>query len=162
MQNNHERWWHEGQETWSPPPIDERWPPESLQWPLTTSKPLEQPWGGGSSTKNVSKTANLENDIFDNTGTHDAAMFHRSLKQIADYIQLNYGNEVFEAIRTMTPMIIDIPKVPRDKQDPDDPNTIIKVTDIDIYLWKEQHKKASAKLDKYSTGFYLDFPPVHS
>ena len=51
----------------------------------------------------------------------------------------------------MTPVIIDIPTVPQDKQDPDDPNNIIKVTDIDIYLWKEKHKKASAKLDKYET-----------
>jgi hypothetical protein len=51
----------------------------------------------------------------------------------------------------MTPVIIDIPTVPQDKQDPDDPNNIIKVTDIDIYLWKEKHKKASAKLNKYKT-----------
>ncbi len=75
-------------------------------------------------------------------------MFYHSLKQIADYIQLNYGNEDFKAIRSMTLVVIDIPEVPRDKQDPDDPNTIIKVTGIDMYLWKEQHKKASAKLDK--------------
>ena len=45
--------------------------------------------GGGASPKNVGKTPGLENDIFDNTGAHDAAMFHRSLKQITDYIQLN-------------------------------------------------------------------------
>ena len=48
----------------------------------------------------------------------------------------------------MTPVIIDIPVVPQDKQDPYDPSKIIKVTDIDIYLWKEKHKKASAKFDK--------------
>ena len=84
-------------------------------------------------------------------GAHDAAMFHRSLKQIADYIQLIYGNEVSEAIRTMTPVIMDIPAVPQDKQDPNDPSKIIKVNNIDIYLWKEKHKKASAKLDKYET-----------
>ena len=51
----------------------------------------------------------------------------------------------------MTPVVIDIPDVPQDRQDPDDPNNIIKVTDIDIYLWKENHRKASAKLDKYKT-----------
>jgi hypothetical protein len=78
-------------------------------------------------------------------------MFHRSLKQIANYIQLNYGNEVSETIQTMSPMIIDIPAIPKDRQDPDDPNTIINFTNIDIYLWKEQHKKASTKLDKYKT-----------
>ena len=107
--------------------------------------------GGGASPKNVGKTPGLENDIFDNTGAHDAAMFHRSLKQIADYIQLNYGNEVSEAIRTMTPVIIDIPPVPQDQPDPTNPSNIIKVSEIDIYLWKEKHKKASAKLDKYET-----------
>jgi hypothetical protein len=40
--------------------------------------------GGGASPKNVGKTPGLENDIFDNTGAHDAAMFHRSLKQITE------------------------------------------------------------------------------
>ena len=75
-------------------------------------------------------------------------MFHCSLKQIADYIQLNYGNEVSEAIRRMTPVIINIPAVPQDKQDPDNPSKIIKVIDIDIYLWKEKHNKAFAKLNK--------------
>ena len=84
-------------------------------------------------------------------------MFHCSLKQIADYIQLNYGNEVSEAIRTMDPVIIDIPAVPQDKQDPDDPSKIIKVTNIDICLWNEKHKKASAKLDKYKTDMARAF-----
>ena len=111
--------------------------------------------GGGATPKNIGKTTGLENNILDNTGTHDAAMLHRSLKQIADYIQLNYGNEDSEVIRTMTPVIIDIPAVPQDRQDPDDPNNIIKVTNIDIYLWKEKHKKASAKLA--SKAFILIF-----
>ena len=84
-------------------------------------------------------------------------MFHRSLKQIADYIQLNYGNEVSEAIRTMTPVIMDIPAVPQDKQDPTDPSKIIKVSDIDFYLWKEKHKKASTKFDKYETDMARAF-----
>ncbi len=113
--------------------------------------------GGGASTKNVGKTPGLEYDIFSNTGAHNAAMFHRSLKQIADYIQLNYGNEVSEAIRTMTPVIINIPAVPQDKQDPTDPSKIIKVSDIDIYLWKEKHKKASTKFDKYETDMARAF-----
>jgi hypothetical protein len=85
------------------------------------------------------------------------AMFHHSFKQIADYIQLNYGNKVSETIRTMTPVIINIPAVPQDKQDPVDPSKIIKVNDIDIYLWKEKHKKASAKLDKYKTDMARAF-----
>jgi hypothetical protein len=76
---------------------------------------------------------------------------------IADYIQLNYGNKVSEAIRTITPLIIDIPTVPQDKQEPTDPSKIIKVSDIDIYHWKEKHKKASAKNDKYETDMARAF-----
>ena len=85
-------------------------------------------------------------------------MFHLSLNQIADYIQhSNYGNKVSEAIQTMTPVIIGIPAVPQDNQDPNDPSKIIRVSDIDIYLWKEKHKKASAKLDKYNTDMARAF-----
>jgi hypothetical protein len=64
---------------------------------------------------------------------------------------------VSEAIRTMTPVIIDIPTVPRDKQDPTDPSKVIKVSKIDIYLWKKKHKKASAKLNKYETDMARAF-----
>jgi hypothetical protein len=93
----------------------------------------------------------IENNIFDNTGAHNAANFHRSLKHIADHLQLSCGNEVSEAIRTMMLVIIDIPAVPTLKPDPNYPlgAAIIPITKIDIYLWKEKHKKASVKLDKY-------------
>jgi hypothetical protein len=84
-------------------------------------------------------------------------LFHCSLKQIADVIQLNYNNEVSEAIRTMTPVIIGIPAIPQDKHDLTDPSKIIKVSDIDIYLWKEKQKKASAKFDKYETDMERAF-----
>ena len=57
----------------------------------------------------------------------------------------------------MTPVIINIPAVPRDKPDPTDPSKVIKVSEIDIYLWKEKHKKASAKLDKYETDMARAF-----
>ena len=97
------------------------------------------------------KTPGIEHDIFDNTGVHDAANFHRSLKHIADHFQLTCGNEVCEAIRTTTPVIITIPPVPTGTKDPNDSSgqTILPVDDITIYLWKEKHKNASAKLDKY-------------
>ena len=111
-------------------------------------------WGNNNNNNNAAtrvkgKTPGLENDMFDNTGVHDAAMFHRSLQKIANYFQLNYRHEVSEAIRTMTPLTINIPDAPEDRQDPADPLKIIKVSEIDIYLWKKQHEKASAKLDKY-------------
>jgi hypothetical protein len=51
----------------------------------------------------------------------------------------------------MTPVVITIPPVPKGMKDPNDSTgqTILPVGDITIYLWKEKHKKASAKLDKY-------------
>ena len=51
----------------------------------------------------------------------------------------------------MTPVVINIPPVPKELKDPNDSTgqTILPVDDITIYLWKEKHKKASAKLDKY-------------
>jgi hypothetical protein len=82
--------------------------------------------------KEKGKTPGLENDVFDNTGVHDAAMFHRSLQKIADFVQLNYMHEVSEAVRTMTPVIITIPPAPRDTTDPSDPSKIIKASEIDL------------------------------
>ena len=92
---------------------------------VTNIKTIGTTLGGRSSTNNLGKTAGLDNDSFYNTGAHDIAMFHCSVKQIANYIQLNYGNEISEAICTMTPMVIDISEIPKDKQDPDDCTTII-------------------------------------
>jgi hypothetical protein len=34
------------------------------------------------------KTKEIKNDTFDNTGPHDAALFNKSLKNIANYFQL--------------------------------------------------------------------------
>jgi hypothetical protein len=114
---------------------------------------------GGSHGKFKGKTPWIENNIFGNTGAHNAANFHHSLKHIADHLQLSCGNEVSEAIRTMTPVIIDIPAVPLVKPDPNDPSgvTMIPVTKINIYLWKEKHKKASVKLDKYEEDMACAF-----
>ncbi len=49
------------------------------------------------------------------------------------------------------PVIITIPAVPTGKKDPNDSSgkTLLPVDNITIYLWKEKHKKASTKLDKY-------------
>jgi hypothetical protein len=58
------------------------------------------------------KTQGIENDIFNNTGPHNAANFHCSLKYIMEHLQLIHGNEVSEAIRTMTPVTITILPVP--------------------------------------------------
>jgi hypothetical protein len=101
----------------------------------------------------------IENNIFDNTRAHNVANFYCSLKHIADHIQLSCGNEVSEVIRTMASVITDIPAVPMVKPDPNDPSgaTMIPITDINIYLWKEKHRKAPIKLDKYKEGMARAF-----
>jgi hypothetical protein len=45
----------------------------------------------------------------------------------------------------MTPVVINIPPVPKGMPDPNDSTgqTLIPVDNITIYLWKEKHKKAS-------------------
>jgi hypothetical protein len=113
--------------------------------------------GSMSMGKFKGKTPGIEQDIFDNTGANDAANFHRSLKHIADHHQLTCGNEVCEAIRTLTPVTITIPPVLKGEQDPNNASgtTLLPVSDIEIYLWKESHKKASAKLDKYEEELIL-------
>ena len=68
--------------------------------------------GNANNSKFEGKTTEIKNDIFDNTGPHDAALFHRSLKNIADHLQLIAGNDVSEAIRDMKLVIINIPPPP--------------------------------------------------
>jgi hypothetical protein len=67
-----------------------------------------------SGTKFVSRNKGIEHDIFDNTGSNDAAQFNKSIVQIADYLleKLNHGRDVSEAIRNMTDANIIIPQPP--------------------------------------------------
>ncbi len=85
----------------------------------------------GSTGKFKGKTPRIEHDIFDNTGFHDAANFHRSLKHIADHLQLTCDNEVCEAICTMTPVVITIPPVP--KGIPQDKLSFLVTTSLSTY-----------------------------
>ena len=70
-----------------------------------------QRWSQGNQPggKFKGKTKEIEFDTFDNTGQHDAAQFNKSLKNIADYLQLIHGNDVSEAVQNLTQVIIDIP-----------------------------------------------------
>jgi hypothetical protein len=109
----------------------------------------------GSTGKFKGKTPGIEHDIFDNTGVHDAANFHRSLKHIVDHLQLTCQRSVQRNSHHYTSsVVINIPPVPQGMPDPNDSTgqTILPVDDITIYLWKEKHKKASAKLDKYKVN----------
>jgi len=72
------------EETWYPQLAGNPRPAASLRRAVASIVIAGIIRAGGASTKNVGKTPGLENNIFDNTGAHDAAMFHRSLKQITE------------------------------------------------------------------------------
>ncbi len=55
------------------------------------------------------KTKEIKNNIFDNTGPHNAAIFNKSLKNIANYLQLQHANNVSKAVCNMTPAMIKFP-----------------------------------------------------
>ena len=63
------------------------------------------------------KTKEIEHDTFDNTGQHDAAQFNKSLKNVANYLQLNHGNDVSKAVRNLTLVTITIPPKPVSQPD---------------------------------------------
>ena len=110
-------------------------------------------WGGGGNCPNnrhrwqqgrqdgtqfKGKTKGISEDIFDNTGQHDAATFNKSLKNITGYLQLELGNN----------MTITIPATPTPKPDPTDPNVMIPPSDIKIFQWKRKFTKASDCFNK--------------
>jgi hypothetical protein len=106
---------------------------------------------GHQSGKFKGKTKKIKFNNFDNTGPHDATQFNKSLKNIADYLQLNHGNDVSEAVCNMTTVHIAIPLMPVGKIDPNDASgtTHLPVTDVDLYLWKCKHNKL--KITKTNT-----------
>ena len=104
---------------------------------------------GTSTGKFKSKLKELEDNTFDKTGPNDAANFHRSLKNIANYLQIQHGANVSEAVRKMYAITITYPSVPQPKEDPIT-KTTISVTPIEEYLWKEDHKKSTARKDRYN------------
>ena len=113
-------------------------------------------WRRGGSSNNTQsnngkfkgKTKDIEDDIFDMGGSHDAALFSRTLRAIADYIQLKYSNfDASEAVRKMTPATITIPPPPQPTVD--DSGREIPVSDVAFYLWKREHSKAQDRKDAY-------------
>jgi hypothetical protein len=92
------------------------------------------------------KIKDIKLDIFENTGLNNAANFN---KNIADYLQLQLGNDLSEAIHNMTPEPITIPPAPTGKPDPNNPNVTLPVTDIKFHLWKQGHVKATKRKDGY-------------
>jgi hypothetical protein len=95
------------------------------------------------------KTKEIATDTFDNTGPHDAAMFNKSQKNVANYLQLNHVNDVSEADCNMLPMVITIPNQPTGKTNPIYSTKTLSVTDVDLHIWKREYSKAHDCKDKY-------------
>ncbi len=111
-----------------------------------------QRWNQGAhhgSGKFKGKTKEIEADVFENTGPHDEATFNKSLKNIANYLQLNHGNNVSKAVCNTTPANIILPDIPQPKPDPTKPGKLIPVSEIDTYLCKQAHTNASERKEKY-------------
>jgi hypothetical protein len=79
-------------------------------------------------------------------------MFNKSLKNVADYLQLNHGNDVSEAVCNMLPVVITIPYQPTGKTDPMDSTKTLPVTDVDLHIWKCKYSKAHDCKEKYDVN----------
>ncbi len=104
--------------------------------------------------KFVSRNKGIEHDIFDNTGTNDAAQFNKSLLQIADYLleKLDHVHDVSDAVRNMTDANIVIPTAPKGLPDPNDSTKLLPVDDIAIFQYKDAFTRASKRTDYYADG----------
>jgi hypothetical protein len=116
---------------------------------------------GTLSNKFKSKLKELEDNTFDNTGPNDAANFYRLFKNIANYLQLQHGANVSKAVQKMSAITITIPAVPQPKLDPTT-KTTIPVTLIEEYLWKEDHKKMTARKDKYNKNMPMAYIIIYN
>jgi hypothetical protein len=65
-------------------------------------------------------------------------MFNKSLKNVANYLQLNHGNDVSEAVCNMLPVVITIPNQPTGKTNPMDSTKTLPVTDVNLHIWNMQ------------------------
>ncbi len=91
------------------------------------------------------KIKEIADDTFDNTGPNDAENFNKSFKNIADYLQLTLGNDVSKAVQNMAPIKIVVPAPPQGLPDPNDTSKMLPVSNVDFYLWKQEHAKVSKK-----------------
>lgn len=79
--------------------------------------------------------------------SHDAALFSHSLKNISDYLQLKFSNNVSKAVRAMKALAITIPLPPTPSVD--SASHPVPVFDVDFYLWKWEHTKAKDRKVEY-------------
>ncbi len=73
---------------------------------------------------------------------------------ITDYLQLQHGNDVSKAIQNMKAANLTLPPIPTPTSNPVTKQPI-PVSDIDVYLWKNNYKKASTKKDSYNKNILI-------
>jgi hypothetical protein len=56
---------------------------------------------------------------------------------------------VSEAVRNMTPIKIAIPPPPQGLPDPADSSKTLPIPEVALYLWKQEHSKATKKKNDY-------------
>jgi hypothetical protein len=107
------------------------------------------------------KTKKIKNDTFNNTGPHNAALFNKSLKNIASYLQLHHGNDVSKAVCNMAPVTIIIPPKPTGPPDPTDITKTLPVDNMDMQIWKRTFSKAHDCKDIYNKNMAKAFIVVY-
>ncbi len=107
------------------------------------------------------KIKEIENDTFNNTGPHDAALFNKSLKNIVNYLQLNHGNDVSEAVWNMALVTIMIPPKPTAPPNPKDITKTLIVNDMDMHIWKRPFSKAHDCKDTYNENMAKAFIVIY-
>jgi hypothetical protein len=60
------------------------------------------------------------------------------------------GNDVSKAVRNMTPIKIAIPPPPHGLPDPADSSKTLPILEVALYLWKQEHSKATKKKNDYN------------
>jgi hypothetical protein len=102
--------------------------------------------GAVTAKKFEGKTPELKGDIFTILAPR-TANFHKVVKNIADYLQLEHGSNVSKAVRTLT--------LPPDSEIPEPPTTTL--SSIDEYLWKEKHKNAVKFKENMQKAYIIIF-----
>ena len=85
-----------------------------------------------------SKISRIENDVFEIGSVKHAFQFSKSLKNVANYLQMKYNNNVVEAIWTMGAPDFNYPEMPQPviKQDKTGKEVEIKPSEGELFMWK--------------------------
>ena len=85
-----------------------------------------------------SKISKIVNDVFEIGAVKHASQFTKSLKNIADYAQIKYNNDVAEAIRIMEQLYLTYPEMPQPiiKKDETGKEVELNPSKAELFMWK--------------------------